>query len=328
MNSPSPSNPHTEIYRHLIAVTRKVAKSSGLQRLGTEHFGASLVRVLGESANPVLAASGVCGVEQVLLRIPDATVQEGEALPPAIPDADLAKLLKGPLSGLANGEMTPHEALEALLKDKQVVLKLKELVQKAGPSDGRQILCAQTPIPEPTHRNDAHMAVRRYTNVLQMGYQLSRRRYGLEEKRGTSDFATGRCDSDFNKVLEDWESDMRECRVLLHTGPRADKRSYFDYAMRQYGPVASDVLAAVTLHSVTPFTEREAGILVRDVAWTLRPRFPHPFIPAVLEAATTLAEAGCVRILPEPEVCQLESFLLPTEATLRAFGHYLNDAAA
>jgi hypothetical protein len=296
--------------------------------LGAEHFGASLVRVLGESANPVLAASGVCGVEQVLLRIPDATVQEGEALPPAIPDADLAKLLKGPLSGLANGEMTPHEALEALLKDKQVVLKFKELVQEDGPSANGQNLLARMPVSEPTGRTDVHLAVRRYTNALQMGYQLSRRRYGLEEKRGTSDFATGRCDSDFSKALKDMESELIESRLLLHAGPRAGKRSYFDYAMRQYGPVASDVLAAVTLHSVTPFTDREAGILVRDLAWTLRPQFPHPFIPAVLEAATTLAEAGCVRILPEPEVCQLESFLLPTEETLIAFGHYLKDAAA
>jgi hypothetical protein len=297
-------------YRRAIAITRKLALRRGIkpeQRVGPEYLAAGLARLLGEKADPALHAAGITDARQLLVVVPDASEAEMDQLPAVRPDERLTRLLQTSLKGFPNGAISVEQALRVLLADREVLTGIAVFVRveaaEAAP--------------------DTQTSVRRLTRLLQRGYQLSHRRYETDSKNGDSDFATGVCDSDFEKVVKEFEAEKHEVDKLVYAGPRTKPVSFFEKNMREFGPLAADVLVAVTVNSVTPFTSREAGILVRDVAWTLRPRFPHEIAPAVVESAKTLQDANKLRVFPEPEFCHLESYLLPTEETLVEFGDFL-----
>jgi hypothetical protein len=163
--------------------------------------------------------------------------------------------------------------------------------------------------------------------MVQSGYALACPYYSAGTKAATSDFAGERPPQGFLQACAEYRQMRDTVHRLMYSGPRGQKLSVFERYMRTYGPIAADVATAVMVNELTPYVCGGALATVRDIAYAIAPYDYHRMAGNVIEAVQTLKKDTLVRLIPEPDYCQMFSGVLPTEALISDFTQYLGGSA-
>jgi hypothetical protein len=293
-----------------IAVTRKLAVSIFARSdvpIGPEFLAAGILKAMTSGAETYLRQQGLNHVIPCLEFIPDASPADMDRLPPVILSDELNQLLKGELSGFVTGQLSAPDALHSLWKIPGLADRLVSLpmLKKANSGYGASELMS------------------RVTGLLQFGYRLACTYYSEKSDTGMSDFAVDRNSQAYLQAVDDYRKQRDSVRAQMYSGPRGQKLSVFERYMRSYGPIAADVATAVVVNELTPFVRGGSLATVRDIAYTIAPDDYHRMAGKVIEAVHTLRKNALVRLLPEPDNCQMFSCVLPAETLISDFTQYL-----
>jgi hypothetical protein len=298
-----------------IAVTRRLAMTQRVgakDTIGPEFLAAGILKAM-PNAGEFLRNQGLAYVIPCLENIPDVSEADMKDLPPAKLDADLEGLMKGELQGFLDGSIVAADALGKLLAVPGIVERLasfgnRRLVKEAPEIDKRELMA-------------------RVTGLFQHGYRLALAYYSPDSKIGMSDFAADHPPQAFIYAVNEYRKRRDAVRSIMYSGPRKQRLSVFERYMRLYGPVAADVATAVVVNELTPYVKDGALITVRDIAYAIAPYDYHRMAGNVIEAVQTLKKDALVRLIPEPDYCQMFSGVLPTEALFSDFTQYLGGSA-
>lgn len=296
-------------YQQAIATTRKLAQSQGIKpggQIDSAYLAAGIAKSLGEEVGSILDHLNLAGCREGLDEIESADATELEALPAVAPDAGLKSLLRSELGNYRSGGMTSKEALEILLSKENVRVNLARLL--CGNAHYSQV--------------DITSILRKLTKNLQEGYRLGSIRYGYLDSRTEAicDYGLGKRDREFGKALNSFYADKLYVSDMLYSANGKD--SYFRGLLEQHGRLGADILLAVIVNSLTPYSSDRRLISIREIAWTLAPDRYHAIAAKVAgEVERLVQEKEIVEKSWDNEIAasRLANKVAPTRSALGGF---------
>jgi len=294
----------TEGYNQAIAITRKLAQIKGVadQTVGAAYLALGIARSLGDEVSNHSANFGGQHFSSALSSIPIATSDELEQLPSLRPDANLKALLRGKLKPFREGTLDSGLALEILLTDRSV---REEVASLLG------IVLSEKSC------NVADL-FRHYSKLVFQGYLIGAVRYGIGFGKKLPDYVSGDGDREFEEKIEKFNQKKEKVAADLYSDIRPD--SFFRGLLRQYGRVGAELLLAVLVNELTPYSKiSQDGITVRELAWTLDPGNYHCFaLEIVSEVEELVEEHEMLSYVKHPfsEYSALQKTVIPRDEAL------------
>lgn len=294
-------------YNQVIAITRKLAKSRGVadKDVGAGYLAAGIAKALGENASAYAPGFAAKEFADALNRIPDASSDELDCLPPLHPDKQLKDLLCGKLKAFREGGLDASQAFKVLVEDPVVKADLARLLGIRPPAD----------------RPDVPGLVRRLTRLFHNGYHIGSIRYGRDNPAKASEYVCGSSDKEYLEAVRKFNNQKSD--VFLDVYSDTVGSSYFRGLLRQYGLPGADLLLAVLVNELTPYSRSsENGITVRELVWALAPDCYHRLSGrAADEVEKLVKEHAALKYAEHPfvENSPLSASVMPVQDELDAF---------
>ncbi|MCB9851893.1 MAG: hypothetical protein H6819_02260 [Phycisphaerales bacterium] len=297
-------------FRRVVAVARFLARRTKAKQVGAELLLAGALKAVDEDqALSLLRSAGVGHPETVLQSVPDVGAADFDRLAAVKPDKHLARLLRKELHGFADGQCDVVHVLEVLLAKanrteavRRFLTNPEEVLGGPGEAEGTAYL------------------LRALAAFYQRRWLLGRAYLTSDAKTGYSDFVDGGRDDLFIREVDKLYTEQVEAyqQVFSH---RLYDRSPLGRCWREHGDVAAHTLGAVLLGEVGQVGE--GPLSVREIAWTLSPKYFHRHLSVARKAVQQLYAAGQVQSISGGEVSFLGQIVVPTPDVLDEFLEYL-----
>lgn len=225
------------------------------------------------------------------------------------PDKHLARLLRGELQGFAEGHCDVRKVLQVLLSDANRTDSVRKFLSNPDDVLGDRV--------EPT---STAFLLRSLASFYQRRWLLGRTYLIPDAKTGYSDFVDGGREDLFTREVDTLYKEQVEAYQKVFSHQLYD-RSLLGRCWREHGDVAAHTLGAVLLGEVGQVGE--GPLSVREIAWTLSPKYFHRHLSLARKAVHELYAADKVQSISGGEVRFLGQVVVPTPEVLDEFLDYL-----
>lgn len=297
-------------FRRVVTVARFLARKTKAKQVGAELLLAGALKAVDEDqALSHLRAAGVGNPEAVVKSVPNVDAADFDRLEAVKPDKHLARLLRGELQGFAEGRCDVLHVLQVLLADANRTDGVRNFL-----SSPNNVLGTQD---DPT---GTAFLLRGLASFYQRRWLLGRTYLTPDAKTGYSDFVDGGRDDLFLREVDKLYREQVEAYQQVFSHQLYD-RSPLGRCWREHGDVAAHTLGAVLLGEVGQVGD--GPLSVREIAWTLSPKYFHRHLSVARKAVQALYSADKVQSISGGEVSFLGQVVVPTPEVLDEFLDYL-----
>ena len=265
--------------------------------------GASLLQGQGINPQPVFAS------------LPAPALVETTEIPPVRPSPELESLMRGALGPFLAGEAGIEDAAKILLTAPVCAQQIKRFL--ASPT---AILSAHR---ASTSAESTRDLLRDLSCFYQRRWRVGRVYHAVDPNRGTSEFAEGGHDEDFFKAVDELFADEQP-RFTTLFGGKLYQGSSLGRCWRELGEIPAHTLGLVLLGEIGQIGN--GPLTVREIAFSLAPKYFHRYLAVALKAVTQLHEHELVQAISGGEIGFLGQTVVPTPEALDAFLVYLRVA--
>lgn len=300
-------------YNQVIAITRKLAKSRGVvdKDVGAGYLAAGIAKALGENASAYAPGFVAKEFATALNRIPDACSDELDCLPPLHPDKQLKDFLCGKLKAFREGGLDASQAFKVLVEDPAVKADLARVLG----------------IRPPAERPDVPGLVRRLTKLFHNGYNIGTVRYGRDNRAKAAEYVCDSSDKEYLEAVRKFNEEKTAVALELYS----ETNGYFRGLLTQYGRFGADLLLAVLVNELTPYSRSaENGITVRELTWAVAPDSYHRLSGRTADEVNKLVkEYAALKYAEHPfvENSPLSATVTPHEDELNSFCHQIQEGS-
>lgn len=269
-----------------VAIARGLAHAAKSKKAGPEFLLAGLLHVLGKERGASLLRAQGFNPQPVFAALPASALVETTGVQPVRPSPELESLMRGALGPFLAGQIGIEDAAKVLLTAPICEPQIKRFL--TSPTEA----LSGTSAPAPAE--STRVLLRDLSCFYQRRWRLGHVYYGIDVKKGFSDFAQGGRDEDFFKAVDElYTSEHHGLNKLF--GGKLYQSSSLGRCWRELGEIPAHTFGLVLLGEIGQIGD--GPLTVREIAFSLAPKYFHRYLAVARQAVAQLHEHDLVQAI-------------------------------